>query len=89
MSSLYPNPYRPLAGSLNIVFDTAEDADIKVLDMNAQLVVDLPAGSIQAALGHAVWDGRNKDGRSVAPGLYFCIVHSSRATHATRFTVLY
>lgn len=85
----YPNPFRPLVGTQNIVFDTAEDANIKILDLNGQLVIDLPSAFIQAPLGHAVWDGKDKDGRAVAPGLYFAVVRSSKSTHFSRFTVLY
>jgi hypothetical protein len=85
----YPNPYRPRLGKQNIVFDTTADADVKIFDINGQLVQQLAAGSIQASLGHAVWDGRDKDGREVAPGLYFCVVHGGTFTHFTHFTVLY
>jgi len=33
----YPNPYHPNAGLQNIVFDPADDASIKLFDMNSQL----------------------------------------------------
>jgi hypothetical protein len=85
----YPNPYHPNAGLQNIVFDPADDASIKLMDMNAQLVLELLPANIQAPLGHAVWDGKDKDGRAVPSGLYFCVVKTSKATHFVRFTVLY
>jgi hypothetical protein len=85
----YPNPYRPNAGLQNIVFDTADDANIKLLDMNGQLVLELLPAFVQASLGHAVWDGKDKDGRMVPSGLYFCVVKTNKATRFVRFTVLY
>jgi hypothetical protein len=85
----YPNPYHPNSGLQNIVFDTADDASIKLFDMNSQLVIELLPANIQAGLGHAVWDGKDKDGRLVPSGLYFCVVKTNKATRFVRFTVLY
>jgi Right handed beta helix region len=85
----YPNPFHPNQGLQNIVFDPADDVSLKILNQNSQLVIQIPDNKIQGALGHAVWDGRDQNGSLVVPGIYFCIMHSSKSTHFIRFTVLY
>ena len=85
----YPNPYHPSAGMQNIVFDPADEATIKLLDMNGQLVLEILPANIQASLGHASWNGKDKEGRAVPSGLYFCVIKTNKATHFVRFTVLY
>jgi hypothetical protein len=85
----YPNPFHPNQGLQNIVFDPADDVSLKILNQNSQLVIQIPDGKIEGSLGHAVWDGRDQNGSLVVPGIYFCVMHSSKSTHFIRFTVLY
>lgn len=86
----YPNPWSPASGSpVNIVFDPDNNAGIRIIDMAGELVIELPSNELQPDLGHAVWDGRDRNGSLVPSGLYMCIVNTSKGTRFTRMTVLY
>jgi hypothetical protein len=85
----YPNPWSPAGAPLNIVYEPAPDARVRIFDMAGELVAELGASELRADLGHARWDGRDKAGARVPSGLYFCIVGSSKGTRFSRFTVLY
>jgi hypothetical protein len=85
----YPNPYKPEAGPLRFVFDPAQRASLRLYDMATALVCELPASAIQASLGTALWDGRDRSGQPVPNGLYLCVLATEGGSKFTRFTVLH
>lgn len=86
----YPNPWSPSSGApLNIVFEPDANATLRLFDMAGELLIQLPDSAIQAQLGHAVWDGRDREGSLVPSGLYVLVVNTPRGTRFSRFTVLY
>ena len=72
----YPNPFNPETW---IPYQLRKSAEVKLIifDMKGQAVrtLDLghqPAGVYQSRSRAAYWDGRNRQGETVANGVYFC-----------------
>ncbi|MBD3257082.1 M6 family metalloprotease domain-containing protein, partial [candidate division GN15 bacterium] len=65
----YPNPFNP---STTIQFDLDESAEIKLTVYNSlgQKVRTLVEGTYPAGITDVVWDATDKDGQSVASGVY-------------------
>ncbi|MBN1503561.1 MAG: hypothetical protein JW952_00690, partial [Candidatus Eisenbacteria bacterium] len=63
-----------------------EPADVVVLDAGGRLVKRLAGGS--AGDGAVVWNGRDEDGRRVAPGVYFVALRSARGEVSSKFVLL-
>ena len=62
---VFPNPVRPDYDGLIAINGLARDADIKITDVNGQLVYQTKAEG-----GQAIWDGRDYNGRKAASGVY-------------------
>ena len=87
----YPNPFNPETW---IPYDLAEDTEVLFQIHNSQglLIRQLSLGYQAKGLYHsqnraAYWDGRNSYGESVASGVYFYTIHTSKMK-ATRQMVL-
>lgn len=82
----YPNPFR--IGSQDTKFvilaNEAGRVDLRIYDAGAQFVTSL-ARDVQAGRSEILWDGRNRQGALVAPGLYFVRVHGQGAHEETQF----
>lgn len=86
----YPNPWSPASGrQLNIVFEPAERATVRLFDMAGELLIELPGSALQASLGAAFWDGKDRNGALVPSGLYLAVVSTPKGTRFVRFTVLH
>ena len=82
----YPNPFNPETW---IPYQLAKPSEVllKIYDMKGQTVRTLvmghqPTGVYQSRGQAAYWDGRNRQGETVASGVYFCTLTAgdSRAT---------
>ncbi len=64
-----PNPFQ---ASVVIHFNLETDSGVmlELFDLNGRLVRRIDAGRPAAGNGTIAWDGRDTDGRTVAPGLY-------------------
>ena len=62
---VFPNPVRPDYDGFIAISGLARDADIKITDVNGQLVYQTRAEG-----GQAIWDGRDYNGRKAATGVY-------------------
>ena len=62
---VFPNPVRPNYNGPIAIRGLARDADVKITDINGQLVFET-----QALGGQAVWDGRDYTGRRANSGVY-------------------
>lgn len=56
-----------------IIYSVSRRGNVTVLvsDANANLVDVLQRGVLEEGEYHNIWDGRNRGGRKVAPGIYF------------------
>lgn len=62
---VFPNPVRPEYSGPIAIKGLAQDADIKITDINGQLVYET-----KALGGQAIWDGRDYNGRKANTGVY-------------------
>jgi hypothetical protein len=67
----YPNPFNP---STAIEFSLAEEAEVRLVVYNSlgQPVRQLLDQRLEAGAHRIAWDGRDRQGRSLASGVYFC-----------------
>jgi len=71
--ALYPVRPDPMAGNGTIRYSLTREGEASLVVYNAlgQVVRTLVNGRVSAGLHEVIWNGRNEDGRSVAPGAYF------------------
>jgi hypothetical protein len=72
---LYANRPNPFRGATAIRYDLPERTlvDLKVYDVSGRLIRTLIYRGLTEPGRHTThWDGRNAEGRPVAPGIYFC-----------------
>ena len=69
----YPNPVRPEYNGPIAIKGLARDANVKITDINGQLVYEG-----RALGGQAIWNGKDYTGRKAASGVYLVYSTSSR-----------
>lgn len=67
---VYPNPFNTET-KIKIENGGFEPLEIRIYSMDGRLIYDDTNGS-----GEFVWDGKNKSGQKVLPGIYICKVQS-------------
>lgn len=65
---VFPNPVRPEYQGPIAIKGLARDSDVKITDINGQLVYET-----RALGGQAIWDGRDYTGRKAATGVYLVL----------------
>lgn len=65
---VFPNPVRPEYQGPIAIKGLARDSDVKITDVNGQLVYETVALG-----GQAIWDGRDYTGRKAATGVYLVL----------------
>jgi hypothetical protein len=70
---VYPNPVRPDYSGPIAIKGLARDADVKITDVNGQLVYETTALG-----GQAIWDGNDYNGRRASTGVYLVISTSTQ-----------
>jgi len=73
-----PNPFSRRT-VLSVRLPVAGSVDLKVYDNNGRLVRTLAQGAAVGTRALFRWDGRNDNGQTVAPGIYFYRVKSATA----------
>ena len=61
---------------------------LEIYDAAGRQVVSLIDGPVRPGWGEVTWDARDRDGRTVAPGTYFCRLSAAEGRSATRMIVL-
>ena len=69
----YPNPVKPGYDGPIAIKGLARDANVKITDVNGQLVYEL-----KSLGGQAIWDGRDYNGRKVSSGVYLVFSTSTQ-----------
>jgi len=62
--------------------------ELSIYNVKGELIKRLVSGVEKAGAYKVVWNGRDERGRSVASGVYFCILRSSDGNKITRKIIL-
>ncbi|MBR2899075.1 MAG: hypothetical protein IKC23_05580 [Fibrobacter sp.] len=68
----YPNPFRPKQGQRLVIDNISEDSFVSVYNRGGALVKSFYDSDVLG--GRAEWDGTDKTGKLVAPGVYHYVV---------------
>ena len=72
----WPNPFQAGPGN-GTCFTVLSEADtrvrLRVFDLHGRMVKSLHDGFLPGGRHVLTWDGRDEHGRSLSPGLYFCL----------------
>jgi flagellar hook assembly protein FlgD len=86
LSMPMPNPAR---GAVSLLLTLPQDMPVtaEVIDVGGRRVQSLGGGTWLAGVHRIMWDGAGRDGRRVAPGLYFVRVGTAAGTLVRRLMV--
>ena len=86
LSRIHPNPFNP---HTQIAFrvDRSEHVQIAVYDLKGKQIVVLADGVFEPGLQRVGWDGRDRQGRSVASGAYLVRLLVAGATDSRKITL--
>ena len=79
----YPSPFIIPANSDLVIDGLADNAGVKILDINGDLIRNLTSGSREIRGSQGFWDGRDDDGRIVPSGIYIAFIYTSLELKAT------
>jgi serine protease AprX len=74
----WPNPFTH-GTVLSVQLAQPGNVDLKVYDNNGRIVRELASGRSVVTRASFPWDGRDGNGRTLAPGIYFYRVHAAGA----------
>lgn len=78
----YPSPFIIPSSSALIIEGLADNAEVKILDINGDLVRNLDeSNEIRGSQG--LWDGKDEKGRIVPSGIYIAFIYTSLELKAT------
>ena len=83
----YPNPFNP---TTRINYDVPEDGNIQLViyDLMGRKVTTLLNQSQAAGYHHALWDGKNNQGRNISAGMYFFQLRGKNYTKTIKMLLL-
>jgi hypothetical protein len=73
---VFPNPVRPEYDGPIAIKGLAQDATVKITDVNGQLVFET-----EALGGQAIWNGRDYNGRKASTGVYLVFATSRNSSN--------
>ena len=85
-----PNPANPVAKFLMVIPRNAGIVPVRlnIFDVNGRLVRTLVDRPAEAGLHTTIWDGKDRDGRTVASGNYFARISAGKFQSEARVTIL-
>jgi hypothetical protein len=83
----FPNPLNPET-SVAFTIPAAAHVLLEVYDASGRLVRVLADGEYPAGEHEVVWDGRDREGRSVSAGVYFCRMRSGDVERERKMVIL-
>ena len=78
-----PNPFNP-STIISYELDSPGQVELQVFDLAGRLVRTLYSGSEGAGMHEKVWMGKDKNGRTVATGVYFYRLHAGDEVETRR-----
>ncbi|HPM05226.1 MAG TPA: T9SS type A sorting domain-containing protein, partial [Candidatus Cloacimonas sp.] len=85
--SSYPNPFAA-STTINYSLVKAGRIELKIFNLKGQLVKKLVEGNCKASAYTANWDGKDEQGRTVASGVYFCILTADGKSTSQKMLLL-
>ncbi len=85
-----PNPANPVAKFLMVIPRNAGIVQVRlnIFDVNGRLVRTLVDRPAEAGMHTTIWDGKDRDGRTVASGNYFARINAGTWQSEARVTIL-
>jgi len=83
----YPNPFNSTT-SIQYVLPKDSFVWLAIYNVTGQLVRILVKGAKPAGIYTVGWDGRNKQGRSVSSGVYFCCLETGKLNGTRKMLLL-
>ena len=83
----YPIPFRPKVFPRFTIDNISEDAVVSIFNRGGALIRSF-SGS-ETLGGKVEWDGNGKNGRLVAPGVYYYVVRNSSKTVKGKFIIIH
>lgn len=85
-----PNPANPVAKFLMVIPRSAGVVPVRlnIFDVKGRLVRTLVDRTAEAGFHTTIWDGKDRDGRTVASGNYFARISAGKWQSETRVTIL-
>lgn len=84
---VYPNPFNP---STTVEFSVPKQGPVavRVYDLQGRQVSTLTEESLAAGVYRVKWDGRDRQGRGAASGIYFATIENAGTRQSVRMTLL-
>lgn len=83
----YPNPFNPNT-TIRYEIPKSGNVDIRIFNINGQLVKTVENGFQATGTHTVVWDGRSNSGQSAASGVYICQVEFENSILAKKMLFL-
>lgn len=86
LAAIYPNPFNPRT---TIAYELAEagTVELAIYDLRGLLVRLLEAGPRSVGHHRVTWDGRDREGRAVPAGAYFCRLRTPPGSQTRKLTL--
>ena len=83
----YPNPFRPRVHRVFTIDRIDENAVVSIYNRGGSLIRSFHGNEILG--GRLEWDGFGKDGKLVAPGVYYYVVKTSSKAKKGKFIIIH
>jgi len=73
---IYPNPFNPMKaiGGVLKIDNLIPGSTVQIYTLSGEIVMSLTASSVKV-----IWDGKNRQGKKVSPGIYYYVIKSSES----------
>jgi hypothetical protein len=83
----YPNPFNPTT-TIKFALSQSEEIEVTIYNAKGQKVTTLVNKQFTTGTHEIVWDGKDKQGNTVASGLYFSVLQTHRETLSQKMILL-
>ena len=87
LTSARPNPFR-VATRVSFAINAVSEVEVSVFNAEGRLVRTLAKGSLPAGCHDVVWDGSDRWGHRVSPGVYFTSVKTAGQSRYAKVVLL-
>ena len=84
----YPNPFNPTTTISFSVAQTSSFVTLDIYNIKGQKVKSLVNEKLDTGTHHAIWDGKDENGKSATSGIYFCQLKAGKDFSQTKRMIL-